>query len=331
MTTTPKRHHVVPRFFLQRFALGNQVELVDRHDRTKRITTSVEKALAYKHFYSVDTGSGRNTTVERLFATHIEGPAKRAISRIVDEKRSCSLPGLRRPLATFLAFQYVRGPGVRFATVEFFKAIGQKTALMMTPDLARRGLRQVKGIEPTDDEVDELLAFAHDPTQYSLSVTSEESLHLGWALQAALEVIPYFEQRCWQLLTFDQPILSTGDEPISLIGTSLEPGEPLGLATAPAVVFPTDPRHALVMVRPDKTRVERRDKGTPEMAQMINRHIAFCSHRFIVQHPGTDPLKGISLPGKVEPTRIQGDYVILQPKLSRKGERQIKGPWDRCS
>jgi hypothetical protein len=148
MTTTPKRHHVVPKFFLQRFALDDKIELVDRHDLSTRITTNVEKALAYKHFYSVHTEDGRDTTVERMFATHIEGPAKRAISRLVDEKRSCSLPGLRGPFATFLAFQYVRGPGFRFASVEFFKAIGQKTALLMTPDMARRELSKVKALSP---------------------------------------------------------------------------------------------------------------------------------------------------------------------------------------
>jgi hypothetical protein len=124
-------------------------------------------------------------------------------------------------------------------------------------------------------------------------------------------------------------MLITGGEPIALIGTSLEPGEPLGLATAPEVVFPTDPRHAFVMVRPDRTHIERRDKGTPEMAQIINRHIAFCSHRFIVQHPGTNPLEGIDLPEKAEPARMQSDYVILQPQLSIKGTQEIKGPWDR--
>jgi hypothetical protein len=67
MTTTPKRHHVVPKFFLKRFALDDTIELVDRHDLSMRITTNVEKALAYKHFYSVDTKDGRDTTVEKMF------------------------------------------------------------------------------------------------------------------------------------------------------------------------------------------------------------------------------------------------------------------------
>jgi hypothetical protein len=219
----PKRHHVVPEFYLKRFGQNGRIELLDRTDLGRSITTTVDNALVEKHFYSIETHDGRDTSVERMFASHVEGPASRAIGRVVDQGKPVSMLGLRRAISTFLAFQYVRGAATRYAQVEFFKATTQKIATLATPDMIRAHfLRQ--GEMMTQEEAEDLVDFARHG-DYRIGVSSEANLHLGMLLQTALELVPLFEKRRWILLNFPSAMLITSDEPIALVGRTHSPGE----------------------------------------------------------------------------------------------------------
>jgi hypothetical protein len=44
--SVPKRHHVVPRFYLERFSLNGHVELVPRDNVGKSFPVSIDRALA---------------------------------------------------------------------------------------------------------------------------------------------------------------------------------------------------------------------------------------------------------------------------------------------
>jgi hypothetical protein len=310
----PKRHHLVPQFYLQRFGLNNKVELVYREDLNRSIVLEVENALFERDFYTIDTDEGRDTSVERMFGTHVEGPAARALARVVEEKRPVSLPGLRGAISTFLAFQFVRGASVRRAQVEFFKAQARKMASLATPEMVQTELLR-QGDRISYEEAEGIVSFAQGG-KYEIEVSHQANLHLGSALNAALELIPLFANRKWILLEFGTPTLVTGDEPIALVGDSLSPGEALGVYNAPEIVFPTDPRHALVMVRPDRLSEDSVSSGNERMANVINRHVAFNCHRFVVRQPGTDPLRDLAIPAKAAPVVVVGDYIIAQPRVS---------------
>ncbi len=62
----PKRHHLVPEFYLRRLAHNGIVELVDRHDPQRVDRVSVQNALVEKHFYGIDTEDGRDTAMENV-------------------------------------------------------------------------------------------------------------------------------------------------------------------------------------------------------------------------------------------------------------------------
>ena len=53
----------------------------------------------------------------------VESPGAEGIRRIIDERRAATFPRPRAMVAQFVAFQYLRGPSSRFATVEQYKAI----------------------------------------------------------------------------------------------------------------------------------------------------------------------------------------------------------------
>lgn len=315
----PKRHHVVPEFYLKRFSLDGEIELVARDDPKDVVCTGVSAALAQKHFYSIDTDEGRDTIVEKMFASKIEGPGARAIARVIDDRRPSILPGLRGPIAAFLAFQFVRGPAARQSAVEFFKASSLKVARMVTPEIVQEELSR-QGEFISSDEANELVQFAQGD-QYKMEVSSEANVHLGMALKAALNLVQLFLERSWTVLEFATPALLTGDEPVALVGSSLSPGEAVGAGDAQEVIFPTDPWHALVLHRPDQGRNEDRYSGSQKMADIINAHVAFSCHRFLVRYPGTDPLRGRAIAKKAPPVVTIGNTVIIQPRVSVRGRR----------
>jgi hypothetical protein len=102
--------------------------------------------------------------------------------------------------------------------------------------------------------------------------------------------------------------------------------------TARQIVFPIDPRRALVMVRRDLPADEGRFPAGAEQATIINRHVAFTGHRFLVRMPGTNPLAGLSLPTKA-PAVFEAhgalgvgasESVEARVKLVRRIERETR-------
>jgi hypothetical protein len=315
----PKRHHVVPEFYLRRFSREGEIELVARDDCRAVVSTGVSAALVQKYFYSIDTDQGRDAIVEKMFASEIERPAARAIARVIDQKKPTSFPGLRGAIAAFLAFQFVRGPAARHAAVEFFKAGARKVTSMATPEIVQ-GVLARQGEPISLGDARDLLSLAQ--TDDRMEVSSEANVHLSVALKTALKLIPIFLQRAWTILDFPATALLTGDEPLALVGESLAPGEALGATDAPEIVFPTDPRHALILIRPDLKRRDARYSGTQRMADIINAHVAFSCHRFLIRYPGTDPLGGRTIPEKAPPVMTIGDHVIIQPRVSLQERRE---------
>lgn len=323
MKKPSKRHHVVPQFLLDRFAKDGLIELIDRHNFTKRRQSAVPTALAQNDFYTLESDAGRDPAVEKMFADEVEGPAASALRKVIDQRRSSTFPALRQNISAFLAFQFIRGESTRRAIVEEHRAMFQKTALVATPEILRADIRRRESREPSEQEVRELWEFAQNTDAYKVVVPNEAEAHLGIALPIAQELIPLIYDRQWVILVFDTPLLLTGDEPVAVVGKKLKPGEAGGgIKLGDEVVFAADPRHALVLTQSDEPDEARR--GTPRMASIINRHVAFGCHRFIAQTPGLDTLKGMALPKKAAPTQTFGNFVLFNPRLSVAGAADVK-------
>jgi hypothetical protein len=318
----PKLHHTVPQFYLERFAVDGNVELVRRDDFGKSFLISVPKALAENYFYSIDTDEGRDPLGETLIANNIETPAAEAIRRVFDNGRSVAAPGPRETISAFLAFQYVRGPRTRHALVEQYKATASKVASMATPSLVMKGAR-ARGREMTEQEAVDAAEFARSG-KYTIEVHRQANLHLQMALPAVQAVAPFFYERAWRVLEFEEPCLITSDEPVALVGSDPRtPGDAGGLKTAPQVVFPIDPRRALVMIRPDLSSEEGRFPAVPAQADIINRNVAFAGHRFLVRKPGTNPLAGLTLPKRAPAVFVVGNLIGMSTNASQKARAKM--------
>jgi hypothetical protein len=316
----PKLHHTTPQLTLRRFATKDEaIELVDRANLRNVIPTFVSAALARKHFYSVETAQGRDPWVEKFLAREIEGPAADAFRRLVDEGRSIRAPGIRTKICLFLGFQRVRGPAFREILAASLRA-EEWAKLSVTPpsEIAKQARRL--GEEITEEQA-RTRAEAARRGELPVDLGSEANLHLEKMPIFASVLAESFNARRWRLLEFDAHVLVTSDEPIVFIGDNRRAlGNNGGVENAREVVFPIGARHALQMLRRDIRVEEGRFPGTPEDAQIFNLHVAYGAHRFIARYPGTDPLRGVTLPKRAEPIVFDGEKSIsgILPNATRK-------------
>jgi hypothetical protein len=314
----PRRHHLVPKFILERFAKDGALELVERDDLSKVIRSDPKNALLMKDFYTLETEEGPDPVLEKFFDTDIEGPAAEAFRRMVDGGRALHAPGIRDPISWFLAMQRVRGRASREMLVEHSKASLRMAMSMATPEMVLRLARE-RGEEMTEEEAAETAEDARSG-EYEIGFDHEANLHMGAVLEPVPDYARMFYARTWRLLTFPDPVLVTCDEPVALIGEDpRSPGDAGGLMKARAIVFTIDPRHALVMVRADVEPEDARSDAVEFQAEFINRNVAFAAHRFIVRHPGTDPLRGVVLPKKAPSVVVVDNYIAMHPNATEQG------------
>lgn len=298
----PKRHHVVPDFYLQRFAKKGKLMVVDRDDLNRRYPSMVENAAVERYFYALPTEAGWDRTVEKTLSK-LETIAAVDITKLL-ARRSTTLAAFRTRLSFFMAVQFVRGRGPREAMVSFNKELIKKVAQVSTPEIIQAEMaRQGKSI--TIEEATEIAAVAHDPTLTvefqkvgPKQLPADSLVNAADVFKQAEQLIKFFYMRGWIIVEYDGLQLLTSDEPVATGVDTRDPHRPAGLVNAESIVFPLDPSHALVMMRPDLLSTPHQwAKGTAQDARAINQLVAFRGNRQIFFHPDSDPLSRLEIPG----------------------------------
>ena len=78
MSSVPKRHHFLPKFYLEGFARDGSLWLYDRHRRQFRPGTPGKTAVI-GHYYALETESGERDYSVEEFLSLVEGRAKEVI------------------------------------------------------------------------------------------------------------------------------------------------------------------------------------------------------------------------------------------------------------
>ena len=110
---TPLRHHVVPRFYLDRWGNGDRRVYVRRRDGSA-FAVSTRHVAVETGFYNIVDAAGKVSVAVERFLSEIEGAgaaALRGIDRTGEPPRSGSND--RRALASLLALQHTRSPELR--------------------------------------------------------------------------------------------------------------------------------------------------------------------------------------------------------------------------
>jgi hypothetical protein len=325
--TDPQRavNHLVPRFYLNRFADDNKrLAAVQRGTGATHIA-STEKLSAQADFYSyIDVHGDKSSDLETILSK-FESQAAPAFERIAAAPTATPTEEDRGLILNFIAFQVGRSRRFRHqynAMADF----GQKLMLSMEskdPSDARERLRAAMDRDPTDGEVQQWLEMLEDPDKLVFEPHQNEGLMAG--LHVGAEVLAALVARRWIILRMSEPILVTSDEPVTLWSRPRRDDSfyGRGLGNADEVRLPLDRHHMLVLLLEEPPK--RSGAVPPLFARDMNRLTATSAYEWVYAHPTNADLRAIrDWTREAPPRAIQadafGEKKVIEPlpPVSRK-------------
>ena len=303
------RHHTVPQHYLRNFAdVSGHIRLVDRDDPTKSFNSTVKKAAAERGFYRIETGdlaleidrAHHNPEAVEAALSAIEGAVAPTIQKVVELGLTQLTDNDWYRLIQFATLQTVRGNRWRndFAALATHSA---RTSLLAELDneQIRTWLTEQRlpaGPEAIADFRDSLRSSRFPRVIPPQALLVQESLKMAFGNPDVGDIgLGRFlaEKKIELIRTSHTPVL-TSDEPVCW----WSPGQsPIGYATAQVVWVPLSPRLILQFREPTFDSAANGLPGTSDaLASSVNRLVAAQAERWIMHHPGDNPLKGVQLP-----------------------------------
>jgi hypothetical protein len=283
MSGEPKRHHTVPKFYLEGFADGGMLHAVNIQSGNEH-DTNVVNATTESHFYSVPDHPTAPGAFEAALS-EAEGIAAGILRSITAGEWPLNAND-RSAFAQFMTLQFLRVQSHRRQMHHALAATLRKLATE-DPDEFERILRlpgAPVNVDFANGDIPPLVSSAAHIQQISALIPALTSHVLD---------------RPWELVRFDQPSLLTSDEPLTPIPDprgSQNVG--LGLENSWALLFPLTRVLALVMFRTpvpvELTPVEQEiveghfdfsRAGDPASLKSFNANTVMHAFRFVFHHP----------------------------------------------
>lgn len=283
MSGMPKRHHTVPKFYLESFADGRMIHSVNIRDG-KEHNTNVVNATAESHFYRVPDHPTDPGAFEAALSK-TENVAAGILRSIAQGDWPLSA-GDRLAFAQFMTLQFLRVPSHRR---QMHHAIASILRDLATNDPAE--FERIISLPGAPEGVD----FGNG----EVPVLVSSAAHIQQISTLIPELVGHLLGRTWELVRFDQPSLITSDEPLTPIPNPREiQNVGLGLENSWALYFPLTRKLALLMLRTpipleltpmgeqivggylDSIR-----KGDPASLQAFNVNTVMHAFRFVFHHP----------------------------------------------
>lgn len=277
-----KRHHYVPRSYLERFADGDQV-FVRRRDGATFTTNCINVAVE-AGFYDIEVqGGGKSKAVEEILAD-VEG-ATAEVFRAIDAAMSAPVPGSaeRDVLSVYLALQMTRTPEQRERLIFPERLAKFLDGRELTRELVAAYLTDHHiGFAPSENEVEGAWTFASVALRGLSALTPELSMRL--MLSSVSELAPRLAGLRWCVEHDRKERFVTSDTPLVLWRTPTvrDQFEGFGVETAEEIRFPLDPGKQLVLSRSARSPSAR---VNPSRSAECNQDVAYASHNFVIGHP----------------------------------------------
>ena len=258
-SSPPKKHHLVPEFYLRRWANENDRVRVTNIDDRHSYVVNVEKAARETDFYSLDDPEANpkdlpGLTHEQLLSV-AEGWGQDWIRKALD------LPHLTPPwdgideqitanFAWFLALTATRGRTYRQFDQQ--SSIGMFRAWVGAHDDDMLRTRLVDhGVEPTAEAMDEHRRFRDRIASGELAITVPRAKSVARSGITARDMVPVLLDRRWAIVR-TTPMLPTCDEPsVAIGGPGARRDTTAGLVLAAVVIVPLAPDALLAMFHND--------------------------------------------------------------------------------
>lgn len=283
MAAGPKRHHQVPRFYLERFAADGKV-MVRRRDGKGFVASPLNVAVESGYYDIPDGIGGMSKEVETGLA-NIEGMADEVLRKMDADGRP---PGERDPdsatLALFIGLQVARTTQHRERALFPQRVLEWASGREVTRELVAEYLEtQYLGFKPKAPEVDGAFTVVRVAER-----DAPETLTQDWAvemtLRSALDISKRLLGLYWSIESDRRREFITSDTPVVVWRKPSRRDEYMGFGidNAAEARFPLDPGKQLVM-----SRRPRRPTHEVEVHRVrrANEDMAGACHRFIVGSP----------------------------------------------
>lgn len=278
-----KRHHFVPRAYLERFGRDGRVAVRRRGER-KLIVAGAHNVAVEAGLYETEMPDGSRSVEVEDWLADIDGAAIAAIRAVADAEAAPAVGSTdRRVLARFLAIQTKRSPEARERVLFADKVITYAAGREIDSALVADYLEKVRlGFRPADGEIEGALTLTRYVLDRDEPLTSTEAIAI--VMSGLDEVTRALEGKHWSVEVARKPRLLTSDTPLVLWRrpSAADRYRGIGVDNAEEIRFPLDPAHQLVLTdqpRPETLRVE------PDRVRQCNADLAASCHRFVVGHP----------------------------------------------
>jgi hypothetical protein len=285
--SAPRQHHVVPRFYLDAWAVDKMVRVTDlgvspRH--SYRVKPS--QAARIRDFYRVESPDiDPGEIPPLLFETilgEIEGSASPIVSKLVRGDEIS--PEEVAQFSWYLGFQATRGRSFREDSTFFASEAVKMQFSGMSDDAIRMRLTD-SGTEPTDEAITSAREFVDGIQSGKYFASPQHAQQVGLSGQMAVIVGSTFMFRNWRVFKACAPLI-TCDEPLVAIGgpTCSRRRDP-GYGTAGVVLFPLGPGHLLALFHPDLEldQLAMIPDLLPSEVSEINLDVAAASSRWVIE------------------------------------------------
>lgn len=282
------RHHIVPRFYLERWADPSGHLLVVEKPGGKRVKASIKDAGTEKDFYTYLDRDGRPAGHLEQLLSQIEGKASTAIAHMLHPNFAVfpPSPDEKHDLAIFLAFQAARGRRTR----KSIELQADMLARLNLSGLDRPGIAERMSFgqeELSEDRIHEAEEFIANLDEYVFVPDPNE--HLGMLGNLAYEIYKRLMRRHWYLCEYNQPVLLTCDEPVALYMSTHDPLRGVGFLNADEVWFPLSPK-ALLILALNPEPVPSRFEAPSSTSSTVNRLLVENAYQYAFLHPNHDML-----------------------------------------
>lgn len=234
---TAKEHHYVPRFYLDRWTIDTLIQPTLVDTRTKQRPCSPRMAAREKQFYTLPSTTDTMDLPLKWVETHlgrIETACAHRFTELDETGAGRVTHGkLKRDLAVFLGLQRVRTPSQRDYTL----------LIITSPRSIKKEFLRRAAPTLSDADIESMCRNQYADTKH-------EAIRVMLSDVRTVLARSMFKRR-WALYETAAPLITCDDPVIALAGPPCGRDAFLGFRDSAAVIYPLDPHHLLVLLRPD--------------------------------------------------------------------------------
>lgn len=308
--SAPRKHHLVPASYLNRWSESGQIR-VTHVDEKRSYLTAPKNAARETDYYRLESPQVDPAYVPPLLFETMLGELEDRAKNIIDTVLSFGLEALGpqeiADFAWFMAFQITRGHTFREEQRHFVNSMFLLKFGRMTNEGIRRRLVS-KGMSAEAEDVERARMQLEEIVDGDVRIQPSEAAIIANSGKSALPLGDHLLLRNWRIIETPN-LLVTSDEPVVMVGG---PGNPrterAGVATAGIVLFPLCPSAILAMFRQDMRPRPPWKLNLVEIAE-VNREILGATSRWAFERPSKHVTERMPIPPAPTAFAMEGPMV----------------------